>query len=1165
MFNSIRLSINFLRTLLCGIFCCITYVGFSQDLSSLRQADYALVADTLLLDTLSIVPHSVSIQGVDTSKYHVAWDKAILYWHQKPQQDSLHISYRVFPFSLSKSYFHKDARLIETNLSLRPFEYDALQANQNAPFIDFGDINYSGSFGRALSFGNSQDVVLNSQFNLQLEGNLGDSIQLTGSITDNTIPFQPEGNTQQLQEFDKIFIQLKRKQTSLIAGDYDIQRPKSYFMNFYKRVQGGMVSGSYHVGKKDRQRTAVAASLAKGKFVRNKLIALEGNQGPYKLTGPNGEQYFVVLAGTEKVFIDGIPMTRGEDQDYIIDYNTAEISFMPRRIITKDLRIVVEFEFSDRNYLNSLIYVHHDWQMSKKMEWRLDVFSNQDAKNQAIQQNLDTSQKRYLAGIGDSIHLAFYPSVRYQDTFKSGKILYKKIDTTVNSILYNTIYLYSTNPDSAKYELNFTYVGLGNGNYIQSINNANGRVYAWQAPQNGQRIGDYEPVIILVTPKKQQLVTLGNTYHIDSNKILNTEVAVSQYDPNTFSSKDNETHTGLAARLNYDEKRWLTKSHKIQLQSNVNYEFVQDRFKPIERFRTLEFARDWNIDPSLRTEHEHLGNIALNVLFQNSANAGYKFGTYLRGNTFRGTQQSLFVNFQKNGYSLSLRNDLMQQRATVYKSTFYKPSLQIEHQWKKLQQIILGSKFILEHNALRSLQTDTLLKSAFSFDATTFYLKTNPASTNILTADYTLRHDRAAARNEFKQSTRGHTFSLGAAINSIEGQQIRGSAAYRILTINDTTLTALKPEESLVGRIEYDFNFIKGLISGNLLYEFGAGQELKREYAYVEVPIGQGLYVWRDYNQDGVQQLNEFELAIFPDEKKFIKILTPTNQYVKAKYSVYNQTISINPKAILPSTRLKGIKKIISILYLQSAIQLNNRFIGREGISQYNPFLKVLDDSLLINNSSAWMNSIILNRFSNQWGLDYVHTTNASKTLLNYGIDGRRNREHLVRARYNLTQQFTLGLSGKLGKKVFVSQFLESRSFEIHSKTIEPGITYLFMKNQFRIQSNYKYDIRENALELGGEKATIQSLLLDVKYNIVSSGSINLRSTYSSIQFNGNANSGLGYTILDGFQKGSNWLWQAGFEKRISKSIEMSLEYEGRKPANSPAVHTGRASIRAIF
>lgn len=1139
--------------------------GQGMDLSNLKWSKVPVLKDTILIDSLSLLKNSVFIKGIDTSSYQIDYMKSQLVWKTKPLVDSIEIGYRVLPFAFAKKYFHKDIKRLETNFAISPYYYDANEANNNQPFIDFGTVDYAGSFGRALSFGNSQDVVLNSQFNLQLEGDLGDSIKLTGAITDNTIPFQPEGNTQQIQEFDRIFIQLSKKNAKLIAGDFDIKKPTGYFMNFYKRVQGGFVGNSFKTSKVGENKIGLGVSLAKGKFVRQEIPSLEGNQGPYKLTGPNGEQFFVVLAGTEKVYIDGIQLQRGEDLDYVIDYNSAEIIFMPRRIITKDLRIVVEFEFSDRNYLNSLIYLNDEWQVNKKIQIRFNAYSNQDAKNQSIQQSLDSSQKRFLALLGDSIQRAFYPSVRLQDTFSNSKILYKKIDTIINSILYNNVYIFSTNPDSAKYSLSFTSVGFGNGNYKQSINNANGRVYEWVPPLNGISQGDYEPIMVLITPKKQQLFTLGTSYQIDSNKNIMVETALSNYDPNSFSKIDNETHLGAAFKLIYDEKRNLNKKNNLLLFSKINYEFVQDRFKPLERFRNVEFARDWNISQTLKPENEHLGNISLSIQKNKFGQLDYQFGTYIRGNSFKGNQHvaSLFIN--KKGYRILAKGNVMNQTSTEINSQFYRPILEIEKQFSSLKNITIGSKYLLEHNEIRNAIKDTLLPTAFSFDALTFYTKSNVTAKNNYSFEYTIRHDRAKKNNEFKQSTLGQTFSLNTTIASIKNHDIKLVGAYRILDISDSLITPLKPDESLLGRLEYNFSFLKNVITGNLLYELGSGQELKKEFTYIEVPIGQGQYVWRDYNNDNLKQLNEFELAIFTNEKIYIRVFTPTNQYVKAKYSQYNQSISFTPKNFFKASNKSTFKKLVSALFIQSSIQLNNRFIGTQGIEQYNPFIRDFKDSLLINNSSSIVNSFFINRFNNKWGIDYIQTIISGKTLLNYGIDGRKNNEHQFRTRMNIKQNFTLGLIVKKGNKLFESQFLETRNYNINNQSIEPNITLLLLKNKFRILTSYKYDYRKNAVILGGEKAIANNINLDLKYNIISSGNITLSSTFSSIEYNGIANSTIGYTMLDGLQKGKNWLWQASFEKRISKNIEMSLQYEGRKPASTSTIHTGRASVRAIF
>lgn len=1127
----------------------------------------AVSGSSLQFDTLSLVAGSFRILETDTFHYELHEYRAELIWKVIPAIDSIQISYRRLPYNFGHRYFNKDLNRLDSQIVIAPYYYDAVDAaKQNQSPIDFGNVDYSGTFARAISFGNNQDLVLNSQFNLQLEGDLGDSIRLSGAITDNTIPFQPEGNTQQIQEFDRVFLQLRRKQTVLTVGDHDVRRPESYFMNFYKRVQGAMVSGQLIQNATLRLHSTLSTSLAKGKFVRNTLTAIEGNQGPYKLTGPNGENFFIVLAGTERVYIDGIQMKRGEDQDYIIDYNTAEITFMPRRIITKDLRLVVEFEFSDRNYLNSLIYTSHHLQLGKKLTWDVNVYSNQDAKNQSIQQSLDSSQKRFLASIGDSIQNAQYPSARFQDTFSNNLILYRKTDTLVNGILYPEVYVFSQNPDSAKWLLAFSFVGSGQGNYTQSISSANGRVYAWKAPLNGIKQGDYEPVQVLVTPKKQQMLTSILNFQADSTKLLRVETALSQYDPNLFSPISNSDHTGFASRLTYQETRILNKQRHWILEDKINYEYVNQKFRALERFRAVEFARDWNSGLSVQPANEHVASAGF--VFKNKSTflADLSASMFIREGDFRGLLQMASISGNHGRFRYLLKNSYSSHRSRETKGYFVRPTLELEQSIRQKNPWITGLRFFLEHNPLRSATADTLLANSFSFDATSLYLKNENSGKRQISAEYTLRRDRARKSESLKESTLGHTVTLNGYWRFLESQEFRLTSAYRKLIIRDTLITNLEPDESLLGRFEYQGSIYKGLVSATILFEMGSGQETKREFTYIEVPAGQGVYVWRDYNGDNLKQLNEFEIALFQDEKRYIKVFTPTNQYVKAKYSIYNQSISIQPGQLVRHLAQKNIyRKLLNAIYFQSSWQLNNRFIGRQGIAQYNPFLRVLEDSFLLNNSSNLVNSLLINRFSAVWGADYIYTIQGGKTLLNYGIDARQYTEQLGRLRFYPHRTVTLTAQGKWAERVFRTQFLESRNFIISMRAVEPGISILLLKNQLRTGVQYKYEKRSNAVQYGGERAFISSFSADFRYNIISSGSVNLKATYTGIRYQGNASSAVGYAMLDGLTGGKNWLWNAGFDKRVSKNIEMNLEYEGRKTGTGSFIHTGRASVRAIF
>src|SRR6185436_12731329 len=178
-----------------------------------------------------------------------------------------------------------------------------------------------------------------------------------------------------------------------------------------------------------------------------------------------------------------------------------------------------------------------------------------------------------------------------------------------------------------------------------------------------------------------------------------------------------------------------------------------------------------------------------------------------------------------------------------------------------------------------------------------------------------------------------------------------------------------KEDETILGRAEYVMNEWKGLLSGNILYEVGAGQEQKRDYAYLEVPAGTGQFAWNDYNGDGVQQLNEFELAIFPDQAKFIRIFTPTNEFIKANYITFNYSLNINPRAMLISPDLKGCKKFLTRVNLSTSLQTNKKSVA-QGRFEFNPFKYHVNDAALIISSTTVLNTCSFNRFSNDWGFD---------------------------------------------------------------------------------------------------------------------------------------------------------------------------------------------------
>lgn len=1140
-----------------------------RPLSNLRTKMISSAKDTIQLDSLSIIPNTLSLPGFPDSTYAIDFINARMIWKQRPPVDSVLVRYRVFGSRLNAIAKRMDFDSVMNNFGGQPYTPD-FNTRQEERFFDFGNINYSGSFGRGISFGNSQDAVVSSNLNLQLNGFLADSIEIVAAITDNNIPIQPDGTTQQLNEFDRIFLQFKKRTWQLSLGDIDIRQNQSYFLSFYKRLQGIAFETQNDIGKNVKNSALVSGSIAKGKFTRNIIEGQEGNQGPYRLTGANNEFFFVVLANTERVYMDGELLQRGEDQDYVINYNTAEIAFTPKRMVTKDKRIQVEFEYSDRNYLNANLYAYNETKFGEKLKVKVGAFSNGDAKNSPINQTLDNPQKRFLDQVGDSINRAFYP-VAPVDTFSTGKILYQRIDTVYNNgASRDSIYVFSTDPDSAIYNLSFLEVGQGFGDYVPDLNGANGKVYRWIAPVNGVKQGNYEAAVFLVTPKKQQVITVGVDYAITKTTEIFTEGAMSTYDVNTFSSRDKQNDRGYAGRVALKNTLNVGAPSKAKkLVTNVGYEFVEALFKPLERLRNIEYTRDWGLALRVNPADEKIATAGVQLEGPKSNVLRYQFTTYDRSDGFHGIRNSVTQLQDIGGWQFNNVINLSNINSTDNKGYFFRPSLNVTKKLKKLRDYQLNLGYSIEHNEVHNKSTDSITPQSFSFDVFTAGIKSSEEKMNRWGITYFTREDSYPLGKDLRRSDRSQNVTVTTELMKNERHQFRFNGTYRNLKVINQILPTIKADNSLLGRAEYQVNEWNGLVSGNVLYEVGAGQEQKRDFAFLEVPAGQGEYTWIDYDSNGVQSLNEFEVALFQDQAKYIRIFTPTNEFVKANYNTFNYSIALNPRSVIDVAKAKALSKFISRINLQSSLQINKKEEA-QGLVEFNPFKSALNDTSLIVLNSIFINTFSFNRFSSKWGIDVNNAKNSGKSLLTYGYESRKLNDWTVRARFNITKAFLVDVTAKKGINELSTSNIkfDNRNYQISQQSAEPRLSFTGGPN-FRVIVGYRYGEKSN--KLGSlEKSTSNALNSEIKYNILESTSLLGKFTYNNISYTSmeltpNTNSTAAYIILDGLLPGKNYLWNFDISKRLSKSLEMNIQYEGRKPGSARVVHIGRASVRALL
>ena len=473
----------------------------------------------------------------------------------------------------------------------------------------------------------------------------------------------------------------------------------------------------------------------------------------------------------------------------------------------------------------------------------------------------------------------------------------------------------------------------------------------------------------------------------------------------------------------------------------------------------------------------------------------------------------------------------------------------------------LGMNYSLEHNELKYKQFDSLNPTSFSFDTWQLYFRSPDNLPNKWGVSYFTRSDKYPFGNKLVRTDRSQNINVFTELMRNENHQFRFNTTFRKLNILDEKYSTQKPDETILGRVEYNTNVWKGGISGNALYELGTGQEPRRDFAYLEVPPGQGEYTWIDYNNDGIQQLNEFEVARFPDQAKFIRIFTPTTEFIKANYLQFNYSVTVNPRSAINVAKAQGFQKMLTRIYFQSSLQIGRKEIA-DGLASFNPFDNSFGDTSLLTLSQLFSNSFSFNRFSSVWGIDINNIRTKGRAFLSYGYETRRLNDWNMKARFNIGKKFTIDMIARNLVNELITPEFNNRNFKIIGNSIEPRFTYT-RGTVLRAQAGYSFVKKIN--ESGPEKSSTNSLNTEVKYNVLSNTSLTGRFTYSQIDYNASPNTSVSYIMLDGLLPGKNFLWTLDLTQRLTSFLELSFQYEGRKAGTSGVVHIGRAQIRALF
>jgi len=1118
----------------------------------LKCGNYAFSKDTILLDEQPVLSSSL-----DSNLVYFIPPNRIVFKENYRKQDSVFLCFRV----LTKERFKIDYQVhdqLENDQTPRPINF-----NPNAPVANQNNerIFSNGSVSRGISAGNNQGLLVNSDLNLQMQGDLGKGVMLTAAVSDNNSPLQPDGTTLQIQDFDKVFVKIAKDSWFAVAGDYFMKSaPQNHFLAFNKKSRGLQFEGNFNTKNGYRVTNQSHAAVSRGRFARNEIQGVEGLQGPYRLKGTKNEAFIIVIAATEVVYLDGIPLTRGEQNDYVINYNAAELSFNPNKQITRNSRIIVEFQYADQSY--SRVLFNEGIGVEKgKLQLRANYFIEQDNKNQPFQaenalslydSSLNQDAKLILANAGDDRTKAVISTTKFIKNFDNGKILYRKVD----SLSYSDVLVYQPT-DSVGVNLftaTFSNVGLGNGNYVQINSSANGRVYAWVAPKSGVLQGDFEPIITLVAPIRQQFATFAANYQLTNKTTINGELAYSQFDNNTFSALDKKDDDAYGSFIEINDKRQMRDSTTIA--HNFSWEQVSKGFAFIERYRKVEFDRLWTRGLSNPNTTRINGNESIfnfnGRLSKKTNHISYELPVYAIDKQFLGFsptlsgQKQLFEKLRSN----FLGNVMTSSVKDSLKNTAYIANVSLAYAINPLSSFTVFGK--VEESQSILTKNDSLTANAFHYENVGVALQT--AIDKIwkvgVQADY--RKDNLPVNNKFIWAS--DAYNLGLQLNRQRGsKRLAFVSNARFLTQN-VAVFGKANEQFLLQRIEYQDNNNKKGYQLNVYIQSGTGREQKREFVFLEVPAGQGQYSWIDYNGNGIRELNEFEQSVFKDQAKFIRVYNLTNNFIQSNQHETNLSLKLRPSAWFKKS---------SSAFLQNISNQSNVRIDQQNTAKQLFLLNPLkEDTQILSGSNLIRNTLLYN--GSKIGFEITDKTSSQKQLLTYGSEQNIRTEHIVKSRYNFTSQWQVDAGATYGKRKLDNKFFENRNYQWQEMQYTATLTRQVIKQ--RLSLIYTY-IEGNGKENGTDSLTLKSHNVQVNYfyNVDKITSFDATVGNTNIAFNGNASSPLGFQILSGLVQGKNYNWSFNLRTLINKNIQFTFGYEGRKLPELAIIHIGRMEARYLF
>lgn len=1010
------------------------------------------------------------------------------------------------------------------------------------------NLNKRGSLVRGVSIGTNQALKVDSGLRMEISGRVADKVDVVAALTDQNTPIQPEGNTQTLQEIDKVFMQLKGENVRATLGDYELsfsdpQGPFTggEFSRYARKLQGAMVAAEF-----DNAAATLSAAVSRGRFTTNEFRGIEGNQGPYQLTGERGQIDILVLAGTERVWLDGVLMTRGESNDYVIEYGNGQITFTRNRLITADSRITVDFQFSDERFRRSLYAAAGGYAtVNDRVRLQGTFIREADDQDSPLAFTLSAEDRAALAAAGDG--LAVRDGARQVER------------GTGAYVLRDSIFVYvGVEADSGDYNVMFSDMGQGRGDYAyQGFGN-----YLYV----GKNQGRYAPVVLLTPAQRRDLIDGRVELRPWQSLSLVNELAISNNDLNLYSSLDDGNNLGraLLSQMNWQPSALRLGGRSFGTPSLlVRYRSRGERFRDIDRSEVIEFNRRWDVGKQQNVFGENIFETSARYEPASGLLVHSGFGRLRRSDDLESKRWEAGTEWtrpDRSGWpSLSYQIEQIQRSAPLL-SGERRSSTKTDwlRQRGKASYVVGRLQPAIGYEGERKTDADTT-SGGFRFNSYSAGLNVLSWRRMTASANLNYRRDELGTGENLSPYSTAVTQGYAWALESWRSLTASLSFTHRERRFDEPTTSDTRTD---LADARIRFAPWQRALSTDWHYQITNTQVARQQEIYIKVPEGQGNFSFRS-------DLNQYVPDPFGD---YVRRVLPTEDFVPVVELRASTTWRFSVAALQRQKKSAGqvskagrLWRWLSPVSIETQLRIEEKTREPEVWEIYRLNLKrFLSDSTIFGSQNLRQDIYL---WENNREKSFRYRLNVRKEISRQFLDGA-SRTRQIRHEFRLTAALSPQTSGRFE---YIRNH-EDRTFEISGRQ-----NRLLRGNALLADLSYR---PQQDLEL----ATVLGLNLDrdeffdpatkvravlarprLVYSFRRRGRLRSEVEWVDVQVTP-SNRVLPFELAGGNRVGRTLRWNFSFEYRLSSNVQATASYDGRREPDRPqTLHLGKVEMRAFF